>query len=273
MRKSTWFFFWISIGLILQAKGQEKDSILSDTIGYNYLVLGAEIQPVSSFLARDFGLSLPWVSFQGNYLTSSGIYFSGSIIHFFEPDLKGMYGGGLGYAKALNPSLDLDLGFLYYGGGSYLNSEGKDRFKVIRTTLGWDWGILYSSFQFQALANQPADWMMITQHSRYFQVNQPIFAKGILSFEPRLSLSWGTSNFYRLGDFPLTSDEALENSTFKFQAIEFSLPLTLTFNLLEFALEGTYIKPVHVPTYDSSEPRFFVGGNISYTLPFAKKRK
>lgn len=273
MRIASWLLVFIC-SFPLVALGQEQDSTQEESVdSTSFLWINTDFQPVSTFLARDFGQSLPAFSFQSMYLTKSGFYVSGSWTRFFDPDLTGLVGGGLGYSSSVSKKLDLDLGAWLYSGGSYLNSVGADRMGVLQGVLGWDWNVLYSTFQVQAILNQPSDFVIASNHSRYFQLNQLLWGKGLFSFEPKASFYFGTTNFYTLGNFVLTEQETLQASRFTLQAFEFVLPFSLTFQSLELKLDLNFLQPLQVPDYDSSSSRFFLSGGISYLIPFQKKTK
>lgn len=272
--RTTYWLLVILYCLPFGGSCQDQDStqeVSFDTT--DFLWINSEFQPVSTFLSRDFGQSLPAFTFQSMYLNKSGFYLSGSWTRFFDPDLTGLFGGGLGYSSPLGNKLDFDLGAWLYSGGSYLNSVGADRMGVLHGVLGWDWNVLYSTFQVQAILNQPSDFILVSNHSRYFQVDQLLWGKGLFSFEPKASFYLGTTNFYTLGNFELTAKEIDQASRFTLQAFEFVLPFFLTFQNLELKLDFNFIQPLQVPDYDLSSSRFFLSGGFSYLIPFQKTKK
>ena len=272
MRKFLLLVVWLPFILNFNAFAQESDQ--PDSVSekkYDFLMIDADFQPVTTFLGRDFGQSLAWGSLRATYVGNSGIYFSGSATFFGNSDLSGLVGGGMGYSHSISSKIDIDASMWYYAGGSYINSEGEDQIFIPQLSIGWDWNALYTTFQFQALVNQPFDFIWAIQNSRYFQLDKPILGTGILSFEPRLTFSFGTTNFYELGGYEISDDQMLQLSKFQFQALEFSLPFTLNFGNFDLKVEASYIQPVHVPSFDTSTARFFLGGGVTYSLPIAKK--
>jgi hypothetical protein len=168
--------------------------------------------------------------------------------------------------------LDLDLSYSHYFGASNLNSTGQDNLGMAQGTIGLDWGLLYSTTQAMYLVNSPGDFFITSRHSRYFELDQPLLAGGILSFEPRFTLFLGTSNYYRIGGYEFTKTQYLETQRFVAQGLEMALPITFTYSKVEFQLEPRWVIPTQVPDFDTSLSRFQLAIKASYTLSLKKSK-
>jgi hypothetical protein len=122
------------------------------------------------------------------------------------------------------------------------------------------------------LVNSPGDFFITSRHSRYFELDQPLLAGGILSFEPRFTLFLGTSNYYRIGGYEFTRTQYLETQRFVAQGLEMALPISLSYSRLEFQLEPRWIVPTQVPDYDTSSSRFQLAIKASYTLSLKRSK-
>src|SRR5258707_10878982 len=82
----------------------------------------------------------------------------------------------------------------FYVSGNSVPSAYKAQ-GYLQTTLGIDWGLLFSNFQIHTLINQYSDVFLTSYHSRYFVFNKLWFKKVKVSFEPKASFTLGTHNF------------------------------------------------------------------------------
>ncbi len=223
-------------------------------------------------MSRDFGQKIPIFSNDLLFYHRTGFYFTTSLSKFLTTDLSWQTGIGAGLFKPLTSKLDLDLSYNHYFGASNLNSEGLDNLGMAQGTLGLDWGILYSTTQAMYLVNSPGDFFITSRHSRYFELDKPLLAGGILSFEPRFTLFLGTSNYYRIGGYEFTRTQYLETQRFVAQGIEMAIPISLTYSRLEFQLEPRWIVPTQVPEYDGSTSSFQFAFKASYAISLKKSK-
>jgi hypothetical protein len=238
----------------------------------DYLIVSTGFQNKASFMSRDFGQKIPIFSNDLLFYHRTGFYLSSSLSNFLTTDLSWQKGVGAGFFKPLTSKLDLDLSYNHYFGASNLNSVGQDNLGMAQGTIGLDWGILYSTTQAMYLVNSPGDFFITSRHSRYFELDQPLLAGGILSFEPRFTLFLGTSNYYRIGGYEFTSNQYLETQRFVAQGLEMAIPISLSYSRLEFQLEPRWIVPTQVPNYDTSTSSFQFAFKVSHTFSFKRSK-
>ncbi len=265
-------FFHVLIPFLCLAQELESqaDSVTQES--GDYLILSTGFQNKASFMSRDFGQKIPIFSNDLLFYHRTGFYLTASLSKFLTTDLSWQKGVGTGFYKTLSSKLDLDLSYNHYFGASNLNSAGLDNLGMAQGTLGLDWDILYSTTQAMYLVNSPGDFFITSRHSRYFELDKPLLAGGILSFEPRFTLFLGTSNYYRIGGYEFTRTQYLETQSFVAQGLEMAIPITLTYSRLEFQLEPRWIVPTQVPEYDGSTSSFQFAFKASYALSLKKSK-
>lgn len=267
------FFFYVSILNPSLAQGLETqtDSATIES-GDNYLIASTGFQNKASFMSRDFGQKIPILTTDLLFWHKSGFYLSTSLNRFLSTDLSWQKGIGTGFFKALSSKVDVDIAYNHYFGASNINSAGQANLGMAQGTIGLDWGILYSTTQAMYLVNSPGDFFIISRHSRYFELDQPLLNGGILSFEPRFSVFLGSSNYYRIGGYEFTRDQYLETQRFVVQGLEMALLISLTYSRLEFQLEPRWIVPTQVPAYDASSSSFQFAVKASYAISLKKSK-
>jgi hypothetical protein len=268
----TLLFFQALIPCLCLAQELESqaDSVIEES--GDYLIVSTGFQNKASFMSRDFGQNIPIFSSDLLFYHRTGFYLSSSLSKFLTTDLSWQKGVGAGFFKPLTSKLDLDLSYSHYFGASNLNSTGQDNLGMAQGTIGLDWGLLYSTTQAMYLVNSPGDFFITSRHSRYFELDQPLLAGGILSFEPRFTLFLGTSNYYRIGGYEFTKTQYLETQRFVAQGLEMALPITFTYSKVEFQLEPRWVIPTQVPDFDASLARFQLAIKASYTLSLKKSK-
>ena len=261
---------WISTGY--SQKQDSVETVSSETAIYDFLLVSGQYQTRTTFMGRDFGQKMPFFSTDAMYWHHSGVYLTASFSKFFVEDLTWQKGFGLGFAGQFSKKTDFDLSISEFWGASYLNASGTDNIGIVQGTVGLDWGMLYSTTQFQFLINDPADFFIVSNHSRYFELDKRLWEKAVLSFEPRLSFFFGTSNYYQIGGYELSWQEFLETDDFKIQSVELAVPVNLTAGRFEFQLEPKWVIPVNVPDYDASTGNIQAALKVTYALPIKKSK-
>jgi hypothetical protein len=274
MRKGLAFLLLFQSLLLNLGKAQELDSLADtvETVSPSYLFLSSGFQNRVSFMARDFGQKIPLYSADLMYWHRSGIYFNVTLAKFFITDLSWQKGIGGGFARQLTTKTDIDLSYNQYFGASNLNQSGQDNIGILHSTLGVDWGLLYSTTQLMYLVNQPGDFFVVSRHSRYFEVDQRIGGNGILSFEPRLSFYLGTSNYYRIGGYELTWRQYQDTQRFSTQGLDLAVPISLSLGKLDLQLEPRWVIPTQVPEYDLSSTNFQLALKATYAFPLKRTK-
>lgn len=274
MRKGLVLTFLLQLLWLASGKAQDLDSLAdtTETSLSDYLFLSSGYQNRVSFMARDFGQKIPLYTADVMYWHKSGIYLNATLAKFFVTDFSWQKGIGGGFSRQLTAKTDLDLSFNQFFGASNLNQTGQDNIGILQTSIGLDWGLLYSTTQLMYLVNQPGDFFLISRHSRYFEVDRRIGGKGVLSFEPRLSFYLGTSNYYRIGGYDLTWRQYLDTQRFVTQGLDLAIPVTLSLGNLEFQLEPRWVIPTQVPEYDFSAQSFQLALKATYAFPLKRKK-
>lgn len=274
MRQKLVAFVVLNFMAVSFCFSQEADSSYQDSAvaNYDFLILGVEYQRAITFLGRDFGNKIPVLSFDMMYYFQSGIYLTATSLKFFEEDLTWQHGLSLGYFGDLSPKTDLNVSYSQFFGGSNVNVAGVDKVGFLQGTFGWDWGGMYSTTQLQVVVNQPSDFYIASNHSRYFEVDRAVFGSGLLSFQPGFSFTLGTSRFYQIGGYDLNEEEMATTNKFQFQVWELYLPVNLNFGYFDIEFQPKLVNPVNVPEYDSSKGRFVGSLQLSYTLPIKNNR-
>ncbi len=274
MRQKSVAFVVLNFMVASLCFSQEADSSYLDSAAedYDFLILESEYQGAITFLGRDFGNKIPVFSSNMMYYFQSGVYLTATTLKFFEEDLTWQHGLSIGYFCDLSQKTDLNVSYSQFFGGSNVNVDGMDRVGFLQGTLGWDWGGMYSTTQLQFVANQPSDLYIVSNHSRYFEVDHPVFGSGVLSFQPGFSFTFGTSRFYQIGGYDLNKEEIRTTNKFMFQVWELSLPVNLNFSNFDIEFKPKLVSPVNVPEYDFSKERFVGSIQLSYTLPIKNNR-
>lgn len=256
--------------------GQEADSISKEenTPVYDFVIINGKYQSAFTFLGRDFGQTIPFGSLDMMYFFNSGIYFNLSSFKFLRTDIPLQYGATLGYFKEISKNTDINISYSQFIVNQSSGITGIENLGFFQATFGLDWGIMYSSIQPQVLFNEKNDYFLGSHHSRYFEIDQKLFNKITVSFEPKFSILAGTSRFYQTGfNGQLETDQIENTDRFQLVSSEFTLPLTFASSGWEFEFQPRYVIPFNVPEFDNSSNRFIWGFQISYAIPVKKAKK
>jgi hypothetical protein len=238
---------------------------------YDFIILNSRYNNAFTFIGRDFGQTIPLLSTDLMYYSSSGIYLNASAIKFMQDDVPWQYSGTLGYMKDLSSSVDLNLSYSRFFVSQSSQVAGIQNLSFLQGTLGLDWNVLYSSVQVQALFNDKTDLFVSSHHSRYFEIGGKLFNTFVVSFEPRVSLLAGSSNFYLMGGYSLSDNDQLQLEKLQLLAAEGLLPLTLSAGNFEIELQAKYVAPINIPAFDDSRRRVILGAQLLYAIPIKRK--
>lgn len=264
---SLFTFFGISP---IWAQNQDPTTDSSEVASLSYLLFSENFQNRINFMGRNFGLTSPIIVSDVLFWHPTGVYVNASLSKFFIQGVSAQKSIGAGWMLPLHPKADLDVSYSYFSGGSNLNLLQQLDMGLFQGTFGLDWDFLYSTTQVIFLKNQPNDFFLVSRHSRYFQVDQSIGKKGILSFEPSFTAYLGTNSYYQLGGYDLSPREYLETDKFTFQGLELSLPISMSWQRLDFQVEPRWITPLQVPSFDVSRSGFQFSFKTTYSLPLKK---
>lgn len=244
------------------------------TSKYDYIILNSRIQNAFTFVGRDFGQSIPLWNIDLMYYNHAGWYLNTSAFTFFQKDVPLQYTLTAGYRLDLSEQVDLNVSYSQFLVGGESAVAGIQNQGFAQTTIGLDWGVLYSNIQVQALLNESPDIFIQSSHSRYFEFDQLLFKKFVVSFEPKLSFILGTSRFYFLGSYGnLNPAEYPEISSLQFLNWDLNFPISFSTSSWELELWMRYTNPLNLPNFDNSRNRLLFGGGFVYYFPIKRKNK
>lgn len=187
---SAVFFFFTS----LFAQPAENSSS-TDTTLYDFFILDTRYQHQFTFWGRNYGQPVAFSTASLIYYFSSNLWLGASGFHFFAQEIPGQLGLSAGWYGELSARTTLSASYSqFYIPNTSVPASSRSQ-AYAQTTFGLDWGLLYSTLQTQLLINDAPDVFFTTNHSRYFQFNSMLFKKIRVSFEPKLSFTFGTNRF------------------------------------------------------------------------------
>ena len=238
---------------------------------YDFIMLSSRYNNAFTFIGRDFGQTIPLLSTDMMFYSNSGLYLNGSAIKFMQDDVPWQYSGTIGYIKDLSNRVDMNLSYSRFFVSQRSQVAGIQNLSFLQGTLGLDWTILYSTIQVQGLFNEKTDLFISSHHSRYFEIGGKLFNSFVVSFEPRVSLIGGSSNFYLMGGYILSDDDLLHLERFQLLAAEGLIPLTFGSGNFEIELQAKYVAPINIPAFDDSRRRMIFGVQFLYAVPIKRK--
>ena len=281
------FFLLCPLTLMAENPGAEKDTLI-----YDYIFLTQRFQNKFTFYGRDFGQKIPFLNSGVMYYFHSNVWLNVSGFYFFNSQIPIQPGASLGYLADLSPKTEFNISYTQYfsKGGKPLKGLSQG---FAQTSLGLDWKIMFSTLQVQAMFSDSSDYFITTQHSRYFVFNEKLWDKIKISFEPKISFTWGTNQFaYQYqeiaigpgsrtrppqaqGKPPASKPNPLPGNggTFKFLNWDFVFPLTFEWYPFQLETSFRYTHPYNMTDLDISSPTFVFGAELTYYIPVKKHRK
>ncbi|MEX2594271.1 MAG: hypothetical protein WD426_15980 [Anditalea sp.] len=271
--------YWICMMFCLSTSGemlaQEPDSLIKEPKKevYDFIILSGKIHNTFTFLGRDFGQAIPFVSTDVMYYFNSGWFINSSGFKFLDTELPLQSSLSVGYQREISSYTNINFSYSQFLVSGNSSVAGIQNLGFLQSTFGWDWNYMYSTIQAQFLFSENPDFFFVSQHSRYFQFDQKLFNKITVSFEPKFSLTAGTSRYYLLGEFPEREDTASKEME-KIQLLnwDFSLPVSFGLRSLDLEIFTKYVSPLNVPEFDSSSSRFVYGLQLNYFVPVKRKK-
>jgi hypothetical protein len=264
--------FGIIIFFALTGNVVAKDADSVDTASkeekYDFVIISGKLHNTFTFLGRDFGQTIPFASTDLMYYFNSGWYFNASAFKFLDTDLPVQSSLSLGYRTDLTKKTDLNMSYSQFLVSGNSSVAGIQNLGFLQTTFGLDWKYLYSTIQVQGLFSERPDVFLISQHSRFFQFDQKLFKTFTVSFEPKFTLTSGTSRFYNLGEYPeMTEEDRDRENQLQLLAWDFAMPISLGYKSFEMEFYTKYVAPFNTPEFDASRNRFIYGIQLNYFLP------
>jgi hypothetical protein len=252
---------------------------------YDFIFIGGRYQNKFTFMGRDFGQHIPFLTGNLTYYTHRNFWLTVSGFRFFNSTLPAQAGISLGYYTEFSEKTDFHISYTQFvippnAQVARVQSQG-----IFQSTFGLDWTYLYSTLQVQLLVNPAPDIFFTSQHSRYFEFNKLLFNKIRVSFEPRLSLTAGTSRFNNADEevvigpgggivTPPGRPPGSSGSGEKIRLLNLETSLPLNFQWGSFNLEcfSRYTHPFNITEGDPSKPVFLGGAELTYHIPIKRNR-
>lgn len=270
--------FLLAVTVVISDAQTVSKQYLKET-KYNFLVVDSRYQSQFTFWGRDYRRQLPLLATNIMYYTHSGVWASASDFNFFNNSVPSQLGLTLGYFKEVNSKMDWHLSYSQFYVMSKEIPTAYQTQGYVQTTLGYDWNILFSSLQVHALINQHSDVFFTTYHSRYFEFNDSLFRKIKVSFEPKVSFTFGTHNFEYAnglvvapgggGVISQTGDTSLGNKIVPLN-FEFVFPLKFAFGYFSIEPSWRYTSPFNANSAYASGGLSIWTVNLNYCIPFKR---
>lgn len=161
------------------------------------LSAGVSVGSDAQFFGRTGPVKYPFWSADMIYNAKSGFFVYGSIYKVFTSQpLIDETDAGAGYLYRLSPKFTGNISytrFFFSRDALVIKSASAND---INFSNSYDWKILKSNVTFDYLFGRESDFFMTINNSKYFETNWSIFDdKDYLSFNPGISLIFGTQNF------------------------------------------------------------------------------
>lgn len=248
---------------------QDADTVSAEPVEnkYDFIIFSGKYNNAFTFFGRDFGQSIPFLSTDMMYYFHSGFYINASGFKFIDTELPIQSSLTLGYRRDLSKNTDLNVSYSQFLVSGNSSVTGIQNLGLVQTTFGLDWKYLYSTIQVQGLFSEQPDIFLSSQHSRFFQFDQKLFKAITVSFEPKFTVTAGSSRFYNLGEYPeLDESDIKKLEKLNILSWDFMLPLAFEYKSFELEVFSRYVVPLNMPEFDNSRNRFIHGIQLNYFL-------
>ena len=248
---------------------QDADTVASEPaeVKYDFVIFSGKYNNAFNFFGRDFGQTIPFLSTDIMYYFHSGFYINASGFKFIDTELPIQSSLSLGYRRDLSKNTDLNVSYSQFLVSGNSSVTGIQNLGLLQTTFGLDWNYLYSTIQVQGLFSERPDIFLSSQHSRFFQFDQKLFNAITVSFEPKFTVTAGTSRFYNLGSYPeLEEPDIKKLEKLNILSWDFMLPVSFEYKSFEMEVFSRYVAPLNTPEFDNSRNRFIHGIQLNYFL-------
>jgi hypothetical protein len=264
----------------LLAQSYDSQVVYQDTSKYDFVIVDAKYQNQFAFWGRNFDQRLPFIAGNLMYYFHTGFWVGASNFLFFHESIPAQFGLTLGYYKDFSEKVEWHVSYSqFYIPDSQIPTSSKTQ-GYFQTTMGFDWGLLFSTLQAHALLNKNPDVFFTTHHSRYFVFNKKLWNTIQVSFEPKFSFTMGTHNFDYAdgivigpgGGAVVSNQQGTENEATTIQPLNWDFTFPIKFEAGRFALEWSwkYTTPLNTASTDKSNPLhvFILGAN--YFIPIKR---
>lgn len=267
LTKITLLLIFFALGSHVSAQETDTTAAEPKEDKYDFVILSGKYHNAFTFFGRDFGQTIPFISTDLMYYFHSGFYINASGFKFLETDLPIQSSLSVGYRRDLTENTDLNVSYSQFLVSGNSSVAGIQNLGLLQATFGLDWNYLYSTIQVQGLFSDRPDLFLSSQHSRFFQFDQKLFKTITVSFEPKFTLTAGSSRFYNLGDYTeLDEFEIKTLEKINILSWDIMLPISFEYKSLEMEVFSRYIAPLNLPEFDQSRNRFIHGIQLNYFL-------
>jgi len=260
-------FLLILLVINVKVFAQDSDTVSSEKSKYDFVIVSGKYNNAFTFFGRDFGQSIPFVSTDVMYYFHSGFYINASGFKFIDTELPIQSSLSVGYRRDLSKNTDLNVSYSQFLVTENSSVAGIQNLGLLQTTFGLDWNYLYSTIQVQGLFSDRPDLFLSSQHSRFFQFDQKLFRSITVSFEPKFTLTAGSSRFYNLGAYPeMEASDIKKLEKINILSWDFMLPVSFEYKSFEMEVFSRYVAPLNTPVFDNSRNRFIHGIQLNYFL-------
>lgn len=217
---------------------------------------------------------------QGNPFYSAGItygyrnrlFISGSASHLASISPFVAFNSLSGsYSRTFNSWFDISAVISGYHAPESLQQTVFNDFAFVNLTAGFDWKLVYTKLSIGDLISDENSLFLQIRNSRYFETPEFFNGKALITFDPNINILFGrlvkivtTTGVTRYGNSPPFRHLKKEpgniiksySYTFGLMDLEFSLPVSFSYNNLTIEIEPGYIMPLHSNSYYPSPQGF-----------------
>ncbi|WP_303310905.1 hypothetical protein [Hymenobacter sp. BT730] len=233
----------------------------------------------STFFGRSQTEKFPYWTTELTYKAPSGAWVSALNYDLFSTTtLRDETDLSVGWDKDFTQRLDGSLSYSHF----FFSPNSPLLKSAVSNSLdgyvGLDWGFLYTRLNADYVFGEAQDFFLVLDNSRYFEIDNVLMTKGILSFEPRVSVMAGTQSFVttsieqqlnRKGKGRPGGTGTTSNSTStRFSLLNYELRVPVTYSLGKVSVEAAwrYLRPVHTLADDTSRPLSIFSGGVYVTF-------
>jgi len=233
----------------------ENDSTYHNHSLYSGIGSGSNMIFLGSTISRD----KPFYSAALTYGFKNSFYASASASHIIgvNPYIA-FYSLSLNYSHVFNSWFDISSTFSGYTAPESLKETLFNNFAFINLTTGFDLKLIYTKLSFGELISDNHRGYIQVRNSRYFETPKFFRDKSKVSFDPNINILFGdlirietTTGQRQRGSLPpfrhfrrIPNSPVLSYSyKFGLMDLEFSLPVTFSYNNFSIEAEPSYIFP------------------------------
>jgi hypothetical protein len=119
----------------------QNDSATSirDTVAYDFLFMGGKYQNQFTFMSRNFGQRIPFVTNDLTYYTNFNLWLSASAYHFFDEAIPFQSSVSIGYGGNISKKLDYNVSYSHFLIPASNRISELQSLGFVQTTIGLDW--------------------------------------------------------------------------------------------------------------------------------------